>query len=156
MKTCTKCRVDKPLAKFWPDKRRKSGRMARCKRCKVDDARDYRRARPELGKAIYLRNKDAVRERLLRRKYGVGLADYAAMLVAQDGCCAICDKEEPPDKMLDVDHDHATGVVRGLLCTNCNRMVGHAHDSADLLEAGATYLRRIVPQVAAEFIKAVM
>jgi hypothetical protein len=44
--------------------------------------------------------------------------------------------------------------VRGLLCTSCNRMIGHAGDNPESLEAAAAYLRSCVPQVAAEFIRA--
>jgi hypothetical protein len=51
---------------------------------------------------------------------GVSDADYAAMLTAQGGHCAIC-PSEPKSRRLHVDHDHRTGAVRGLLCHRCNR-----------------------------------
>ena len=41
-----------------------------------------------------------------------------------------------------VDHEHSTGVVRGLLCTNCNTMLGHAKDNPDTLRAGIDYLAK--------------
>ena len=64
--------------------------------------------------------------------------DYQEMYHSQEGCCAICRKQQ--ERAFDVDHNHATGEVRGLLCTNCNRMLGHAGDSAANLRAAADYL----------------
>lgn len=53
---------------------------------------------------------------------GVSDAEYARMLEAQDGHCALCENE-PKSRKLHVDHDHRTGKVRGLLCFRCNRFV---------------------------------
>jgi hypothetical protein len=61
------------------------------------------------------------------------------MLKDQNGGCAICYKPEG-SRMFDVDHDHKTGEVRGLLCTSCNRVLGHAKDSVERLLAAARYL----------------
>jgi len=102
-------------------------------------------------KRRYWKNPAGERERHLVRKYGVSLERYAEMLKAQDGRCAVC--RAPERGVFNVDHDHATGRVRGLLCNSCNRMIGHSHDSPERLMAAARYLS-IVPQVAAEFIKA--
>jgi hypothetical protein len=54
------------------------------------------------------------------KQLGVSDEDYAAMLEAQGGGCAICGAK-PKTRRLHVDHDHATGKVRGLLCHRCNR-----------------------------------
>src|SRR2546425_1185456 len=62
-----------------------------------------------------------------RTKPRCGLSDeeYMRMFLSQDGVCAIC--ENPPKTYnLAVDHDHRTGIVRGLLCSYCNRMIGTA------------------------------
>lgn len=75
----------------------------------------------------------------LRYKFGITLEEYDALLDAQDGRCAICGAR-PEGRMLDVDHDHATGIVRGLLCNNCNRGIGHLGDDAERLLAAAAYL----------------
>jgi hypothetical protein len=141
VKTCTKCGQAKPLAEFWPDRSKKNGYMARCKTCKAKAVREYRAANPDLDKKRYWADRDGERERHLIRKYGITLADYADMLESQGGKCAICGRPAPADRTLDVDHDHKTNEVRGLLCTSCNRMLGHSGDSADRLEAGAAYLR---------------
>lgn len=155
MKTCTHCKESKPLTEFFSDKRRKDGRMARCKSCKTESYRAWRRANPDADKHRYWSNRESERERHLIRKYGVSLSRYAELLQAQGGCCAICLRPEPEDRMLDVDHDHLTGKVRGLLCTSCNRVLGHAYDSPSRLRAAADYLERtITPQVAAEFVRA--
>ena len=62
------------------------------------------------------------RARRLMTLYGITLAQYASMLKRQGGRCAICGRP-PKRRNLDVDHDHATGRVRGLLCFNCNKYV---------------------------------
>jgi hypothetical protein len=57
----------------------------------------------------------------LRNRYGLTLETWGRMAEAQDGRCAVCGCE--PDR-LDIDHCHATGRVRGLLCRRCNLLVG--------------------------------
>ena len=105
------------------------------------------------ARAKYEANPAHDRERHLVRKYGVDLGAYERLFAAQDGKCAICRRSQ--ERAFDVDHCHSTGAVRGLLCTNCNRMVGHAHDDPGRLDAAAAYLRAF-PQVAAEVIGAYM
>jgi len=59
--------------------------------------------------------------------YGVKdmtLARYEEMFSAQGGVCKICQRPEPAQRRLAVDHDHKTGLVRGLLCTRCNIQLG--------------------------------
>ena len=60
------------------------------------------------------------------RRYGMTNADYDALLLSQDGKCAICKTDTPGKgrKFFDVDHNHITGKVRGLLCRVCNKYVG--------------------------------
>lgn len=138
MKTCTKCGVEKPLTEFWRDRSKKHGHSARCKVCKTSAHNQYRRERG-YDKKRYWKNPQKERERHLIRKYGLDLAGYERLFVKQDGACAVCGKRQK--RAFDVDHDHVTGVVRGLLCTSCNRMIGHAGDSPENLEAAASYLR---------------
>lgn len=85
-----------------------------------------------------------LRERALRHKFGITLAEYEALAAAQGGVCAIC--HSPPQghrRHLDVDHDHTTSEVRGLLCSPCNRAIGYLRDDPDLLRAAAAYLERV-------------
>lgn len=155
MKTCTKCQVAKPETEFWQDRRR-GGVLPHCKRCKADAAKLWRDTNPNKARERYWSNPQGERERHLIRKYGVDQREYDRMFLSQDGACAVCLKRQ--DRAFDVDHDHATGAVRGLLCTSCNRMIGHAGDRPEVLDAAAIYLRgqTIVPQVAAEVIGAWM
>lgn len=85
------------------------------------------------------------RDSHLRANFGITLAEYGQMLVAQNGKCAICNCEETAKrgeniKALAVDHDHVTGANRGLLCSGCNTMLGKAKDSRDILLAAIKYL----------------
>ena len=140
MKICTGCKEVKPLTEFFRDKRHPTSHMPRCKRCKGQAFKEWKQRNPGFDKRRYWANKDKERERHLIRKYGVTLEHYQQLLTEQNGLCAICGKPEPTHKMLDVDHDHATGEVRGLLCTSCNRVLGHAHDSEERLLAAVSYL----------------
>ena len=140
MKTCTKCGRELPLEAFWRDRSKKNGYLADCKDCRRRTQAEYRARHPEANKAHYWKDRDKERSRHLVAKYGITLADYEKMLDAQDGKCAICGRPEPESRSFDVDHDHATGEVRGLLCTSCNRMIGHGGDDPDRLRYAAEYL----------------
>ena len=82
------------------------------------------------------------RDLRLRRTYGITAEQYDEMFEAQGGVCAICGR--PPKNMpLNVDHDHETGEVRGLLCWSCNhRVLGAVRDSIELLQRAAAYLEQ--------------
>jgi hypothetical protein len=90
------------------------------------------RARPE--------RKKADRAGHLKRKFGLTPEQYDEMLAAQDGRCMICRRPPAEGKTLDIDHDHETGRVRGLLCRNCNHGVGKFFEDVWLLMAAAGYL----------------
>lgn len=77
----------------------------------------------------------------LKDRYGITYDQYLDLAKAQNNVCAVCDNLEPQKALLSVDHDHTTGVVRGLLCTNCNLGIGYAQDSIDILEKMIEYLK---------------
>jgi hypothetical protein len=77
----------------------------------------------------------------LKKNYGISAEEYAAMLAAQHGLCAICGKP-PGRKRLAVDHDHETGGIRLLLCEYCNPGLGFFKHNPDLLRAAIAYLAR--------------
>ena len=76
----------------------------------------------------------------LKKNYGITPEDYDEMLEAQSGVCAICEQNCGSGRRLAVDHNHATGAVRGLLCTKCNTSLGNANDDPQILIAMAMYL----------------
>jgi hypothetical protein len=78
----------------------------------------------------------------LKNRYGITEEQYDEMYEKQNGKCAICFKpaELKSKKRLNVDHDHSTGKVRGLLCSSCNRGLGLFEDSKDVLISAQHYL----------------
>lgn len=76
--------------------------------------------------------------------YGLSPDRYEELMLAQDGRCAICRSDAWPGKgnRPHVDHDHATGKVRGLLCASCNNGLGRFADDPERLRAAADYLER--------------
>lgn len=102
--------------------------------------RAYRAAHPHVSTSAY-RDMRKQRDTTLRRVYGITLAEYEAMRDEQGDACAVC-RGRDAHCDLHVDHDHASGRVRGLLCYRCNMTVGMARDSADILRAAAAYLER--------------
>lgn len=79
------------------------------------------------------------RQRHLKSRYGITIEDFMEMAEKQDHRCACCGNL---DQNLMVDHNHDTDKVRGLLCNNCNSMLGYALDNPRRLQLGIDYLER--------------
>jgi len=124
-KFCRDCGLEKPLNDFPRNKRIKDGRHSYCKPC--HNAR---------GKETKDRLFGGSRHYHLRRRYGIGSVQVEAMVKAQRGVCAIC-RTEPA---VHVDHDHETGLIRGILCFNCNGGLGQFKDDARNLMRAVEYL----------------
>lgn len=94
-------------------------------------------------RAVWPSKRDRARHNSLRRYYGISLEYYNQILDAQGGVCLICG--DPPRQRgrkfhLEVDHDHVTGQVRGLLCNKCNTALGGMRDDVKLLRKAIFYL----------------
>lgn len=133
-KQCLKCREVKPLESFASASAKWDGKHIWCRVC-TSTARDV----------ITVEQDRRRHDQHLKRKYGISLADYEAMAERQGGVCAICGG--PPEKRsklmrerFDVDHCHATGRVRGLLCLGCNTGIGHLGDDPARIRAALEYL----------------
>jgi hypothetical protein len=97
----------------------------------------------ERNRKYYQENKEAKKARhrvyVLKGRYGLTEDQYLEMVDKRNGKCDICDVVYT--KTLNVDHNHKTGEVRGLLCNNCNRGLGHLKDSIEILESAIYYLK---------------
>lgn len=136
--SCKKCRcaVVRAARKENPQKFRAAARRRylRTKEAYYRRQRDYRLRFPIKNKkqraAYYAENKTMVdqtnRKNHLFRKYSITPEDYQKLVSIQGGACGICGGEKPNGRSTNwnVDHDHSTNRVRGLLCTGCNRILG--------------------------------
>lgn len=141
-KLCTKCRETKPHSMFSLSRRATETCNAvyrsRCKKCQATDALKWFRDNPGRTAA------NARKHHL--RAYGMSERDYTDLLKSQGGGCAICgtsssDKRKNGKAMrMPVDHDHITGLARGILCNRCNRAIGLLDDNPILLRKAMRYL----------------
>jgi hypothetical protein len=121
-----------------------------CAPKKIESARAYREGIPieerREAHAVWREaNRDHLWARHLLKKYGLTIEQYVAMSEAQGGLYAICGGEPKPDDrggILHVDHCHATGRVRGLLCASCNLVLGQIEDDPERARKLADYLVR--------------
>lgn len=142
-KRCARCEQDRPRDSFNRNRTRKDGLQTYCKPC----AAGYKKTDAYLaGRRAYKRSsagKAAQRRADLKHRYGITEAEYGRLLAEQNGGCAICSTTEcASGRRLAVDHCHATGRVRGLLCRDCNTVLGKFRDDAERFERAAAYLRK--------------
>lgn len=132
LKTCSTCREAKPLTAFVKSPVHRDGYHGVCKPCR--NAQRKAKGRTETP--------EQQRRWNLKGQYGISIEDYDAMLAKQDGLCAICGTpaDESTHGKLHVDHCHATGKVRGLLCSACNPALGLFRDEIERLQAAIRYL----------------
>jgi hypothetical protein len=117
---CSLCRRRKPSEDFPFVNGARTKVHCYCRDCTNRKAREQR-AKPEVNayRQKYMRN-------LTLRQYGLTVESFDAMVVVQDGRCAVCSEElKFGTGGCAVDHDHNTGLVRGILCKLCNVGIGH-------------------------------
>lgn len=91
-------------------------------------------------RAVKAARREAQHARHVASTYGLRDGQYEQLYASQNGVCAICKRAKGITKKLSVDHDHATGYVRGLLCGPCNKILGHLRDDPDLAYGVGDYL----------------
>ncbi len=123
MKRCSDCRKEKPLRDF-PGGRPHSY----CKVC------NNRRNRESL-KRLY---GGSSRHYHLKQRFGVSSAEVQALIDSQGGLCALCGVRPATQ----VDHDHATGRVRAILCLHCNAGLGAFGDDPEVIARAIGYLEK--------------
>lgn len=92
-------------------------------------------------RAVLRERKAANHEKRIQNTYGLRKGEYAQLYQFQDGFCALCRRATGASRRLSVDHDHANGDVRGLLCRPCNSLLGHARDRPSFFERCISYLK---------------
>lgn len=135
-KRCTSCKEEKPLTEYTKDRSRTDGLNAMCVVCHRAKGQTWRDANPEESKR---RVREAQRARRMR-ELGITQADYDDIMEKQEGVCATDGTAPEAPARLAVDHDHATGEVRGLLCIPCNLAIGNLRDDPVLVLRAADYL----------------
>jgi hypothetical protein len=122
-KECHWCHEFKSLDNFYNNNRYTHGLQPYCKLC--------------FSTYFKFRNTKKKNREDKLKKYNLTIQSYEIMYAQQGGKCAICDELS---EKLDVDHNHITHKVRGLLCGRCNKGLGHFEDNILLLHKAAQYL----------------
>lgn len=141
---CRVCEQEKPYSDMVKSKAFSCGMDTICLKCSRDRVKLWRKENPEkLLKQVQREyGKPYTINKHLRSKYGITHVEYDLMLDSQKGACKICNVHQINlSKRLSVDHCHSTGKIRGLLCSQCNSMLGYAKDKTDLLEKAIGYLK---------------
>jgi len=130
-KRCPRCGRAEPEVTFGRNRRRGDGRAVYCASCTRLYANTYYAAKSH--------------DCIVSKAYGLKRGQYAEMLEAQGGVCAICGQPEAQKfagklKRLSVDHDHQTGRARALLCSACNAIIGYGQDDKARLQKAIAYL----------------
>ena len=103
--------------------------------------RDYQRARYNNDPEFRKKSLDRRRQHKLLTEFGITVEQYDQMLEEQNGHCLLC-YGVPTERRLAVDHSHATGKIRGLLCFHCNAALGHIYDNVEWLQRASDYLEK--------------
>lgn len=130
---CSDCGIDKDLDQFPRTSGEDAGPGLFCRPCQR--IRSRRKSREGRNRGYHL-----------RARYGLSESDVAARIAQQDGLCAVCRTAEATQ----VDHDHETGRVRGILCLHCNAGMGAFRDDPRLIYQAIDYLSTIPIEELAE------
>ena len=117
---------------------------AECRAAAKLAAKRERAARsPNAGKHNSRKHYQSARNSHLWRKYGILPEVFEEIFQRQGKCCACCQSTEPNGgQWWCVDHDHTTGIIRGILCSKCNRGIGHLGDRLEDVIKAVVYLQR--------------
>ena len=122
IRKCCICKIIKPIKSFNKNRSQPNGFKYECKEC--------------------------TRWRGIQKTFGITKEQYLELFKSQGGVCAICNKPETDIsrhgdiKNLAIDHNHKTGVLRGLLCGKCNKAIGLFDEKEMNLQAAVLYLRK--------------
>ena len=150
VKACVRCRVEKPQTVFRVRKRSDGStyRAPTCQECHAATQRKWnarnRGKRREYTRRTYVKYGEKIRARArarhYERKFSISTQERDKLLASQGGVCAICGTDTPKGKGWCVDHCHARGGIRGILCAPCNLVIGHAYECVETLTRAAEYI----------------
>lgn len=144
IRQCRVCRQKKSMEEFYFTSSGKH-RARKCKKCVAARTREWREENREKWAPT-------ARKRHLWQNYRMTEVGFNMVWVLQSGLCAICkDAFLEGDAKIHVDHDHATGQVRGLLCPTCNRGLGQFRDDPSLMRSAAEYVESFKPKAEKPF-----
>lgn len=140
-KTCSACKVEKPLSNFTQNSDYRDGYRRQCNACRAACNRERRLKKPDARRTA---DKAKCRNYNLNKKYNINSSDYERMLNAQKRRGAICRSERAGafHGLFVVDHCHITGVIRGLLCNRCNVGLGCLGDTLQSASRFIAYLKK--------------
>ena len=117
IRKCYICGVEKTYANFLPSRSSPQGIRWECRECsKIRSKQDY-----------------------FKNTWGITIQELEEMKKAQDYKCAICGSNP---KKLNIDHNHSTGYLRGLLCDGCNTAIGLLQDSESIVQSAVEYIKK--------------
>jgi hypothetical protein len=145
-KKCSSCKFELSLDNFITDKKAKYGKRCYCKSCdKIK--RETNKESHKLACATWrVKNKTKHREDVRFNSYiklGINITreEYKKLYDYNMGYCDICGEPDSEHKILNLDHCHKTGKVRGFLCDKCNKGLGLFRDNPIMLAKAAEYLK---------------
>ena len=134
MKQCTKCKEEKPLSEFHRRSDDKTKTRGMCKVCTNLDTRKWSERNVDQVKA-------ARKVKHIQYYYGITKDQYDKAM-SSSNCCEICGHigNTSADRQLNYDHDHSTGLFRGVLCRTCNQAIGQLGDTKESVKKAYDYL----------------
>lgn len=167
LKTCKSCNLEKDLSEFYKDKSKKDGYQWKCKVCKKSENNAWyhtnkdnynisrkspsKRIRATELKRLSVKKKleedsNYIKKNNLKNTYGITISQYEELFTNAENKCQICgissdESYTREGRNLCIDHCHKTGIIRGILCNQCNSALGKFRDSEELLLKAIEYLR---------------
>lgn len=152
-KICTRCKILKQDIHFSPSKTTKDGLVYQCKSCCRESNKNWYYSGGKETRVQYANSPEGVvarRKAKLKCIYDITLEQFELMMQDQNYCCALCSKDlkQLQPRQIHIDHNHITKKVRGILCEQCNKLLGFAKADTDinLLKLAIIYIENSYAQ----------
>lgn len=172
VKSCVKCEKSKSLSEFHNDKHAPDGKTYKCGQCINSENRERHLKNPEAMKIRNKKSKERIYsdpvahakhkamktawnhtpkyyDMYYKKRFGITFAEVNSMLSNQNGLCSNigCSRQIAIAPVGDqvkacVDHCHATGKVRSMMCVRCNTLLGHVENDRNLIMGLMDYLNK--------------